>query len=56
MTESRDGRPGLDEDEAFPLVSKEDIGSASRSCAAIIFVLLFIVALAIVFVVVQTVR
>ena len=38
------------------LVSKEDIGSASRSCLAILIVLAAIFILLVVFVIVQTVR
>lgn len=48
--------PHHDEDEPLPLVSTGDLGSASRSCLAIIVVLLFIALLICVFLAVQTVR
>ena len=51
------GPPRRDDDEAAtPLVSTGDLGSASRSCLAIIVVLLFIALLLCVFLTVQTFR
>ena len=52
MTDERDSAGGLPEG----LVSPADIGSASRSCLAIIIVLVAIVLILCVFLVVQTVR
>lgn len=48
--------PIRDDDQPEALVSTEDIGSASRSCLVIIFVVLAILLLLLVFVIVQTVR
>lgn len=48
--------PPPEDDAAPPLVSTGDLGSASRSCLAIIVALLFIALLLCVFLVVQTVR
>ena len=48
--------PRLEESEPAPLVSTGDLGSASRSCLAIIVVLLFIALLLCVFLAVQTLR
>ena len=48
--------PELQNDQPESLVSKEDIGSASRSCLAILVVIAAIVILLVVFVIVQTVR
>jgi len=51
------GPPRRDEDEEpMPLVSPRDLGSASRSCLAIIVLLLFIALLLCVFLAVQTLR
>ncbi|MGC4106575.1 MAG: hypothetical protein QM753_09550 [Thermomicrobiales bacterium] len=52
------GPPRHDDDEsdALPLVSSRDLGSASRSCLAIIVVLLIIALLLCVFLAVQTFR
>lgn len=51
------GPPRREEDEEpMPLVSPGDLGSASRSCLAIIVVLLFIALLICVFLAVQTLR
>lgn len=50
------GAPVREEDEGLPLVSTRDLGSASRSCLAIIVVLLFIALLICVFLAVQTFR
>lgn len=50
------GAPPRDEDEGAPLVSTRDLGSASRSCLAIIVVLLFIALLVCIFLAVQPFR
>ncbi|MGB3330600.1 MAG: hypothetical protein WBA46_16690 [Thermomicrobiales bacterium] len=48
--------PPRDDDEAMPLVSSRDLGSASRSCLAIIVVLLFIALIICVFLAIQPFR
>lgn len=52
MTDSH--HPDFETDEAEALISPEDIRSTSRSCSAIILILIGIILLLCVFVVVQT--